>query len=110
MSKDMVFPREHDGCQPRLQGLVEPNDGNTSIPKPPGEVTRLRRGGYSLISTLGWQEEKYDEVQASALLQREFDSPLTLHPLEIYPNIGSSVFGDWSNLREAKSQRIGSPV
>jgi hypothetical protein len=76
MSKDMVFPREHDGCQPRLQGLVDPGPINddTSIPKPPGEVTRLRRGGYSLISALGWQEERYDEVQASALLQHKFNS------------------------------------
>lgn len=33
------------------------------IPKPPGQVTRLRRGGYTLIEALGWDEEYYKNVQ-----------------------------------------------
>ena len=35
------------------------------IPKPEGEVTRLKRGGYSLETTLGWSHERYVEIQVS---------------------------------------------
>ncbi|EJD43080.1 hypothetical protein AURDEDRAFT_167758 [Auricularia subglabra TFB-10046 SS5] len=33
------------------------------IPKPPGQVTRIRRGGYTLIEALGWDLEYYKNVQ-----------------------------------------------
>jgi len=38
------------------------------IPKPPGELTRLSRGGYSLERALGWDQERYRKVQVSLLL------------------------------------------
>lgn len=33
------------------------------IPKPPGEVSRLSRGGYNLGETLGWSKEDYGAVR-----------------------------------------------
>ncbi|EJD34478.1 hypothetical protein AURDEDRAFT_176478 [Auricularia subglabra TFB-10046 SS5] len=33
------------------------------IPKPAGQVTRLREGGYTLISALRWDPEQYKRVQ-----------------------------------------------
>lgn len=36
---------------------------DSQIPKPPGEVARLSRGGYSLAKVLMWDEEFYSEVQ-----------------------------------------------
>ncbi|EJD34211.1 hypothetical protein AURDEDRAFT_176742 [Auricularia subglabra TFB-10046 SS5] len=33
------------------------------IPKPAGQVTRIKRGGYTLISALGWDNDQYKRVQ-----------------------------------------------
>jgi hypothetical protein len=38
------------------------------IPKPPGELTRLSRGGYSLERALGWDQERYRKIQVSLSL------------------------------------------
>lgn len=38
------------------------------IPKPPGEVTRLKRGGYNLQDQLQWDEQQYHSVQVSISL------------------------------------------
>jgi hypothetical protein len=32
------------------------------VPKPKGEVSRLKRGGYNLKAVLGWKESLYNEV------------------------------------------------
>jgi hypothetical protein len=57
------YPTAH--TPPRLQSDLHLTDqGSASkIPKPPGEVTRLSRGGYSLRKALGWDERLYEEVQ-----------------------------------------------
>ena len=36
------------------------------IPKPPGEVTRLNRGGYNLQDKLNFSQAHYKEVQVSS--------------------------------------------
>ena len=38
---------------------------NTKIPKPKGELSRLKRGGYSLKQTLGWDDDHYRKVKVS---------------------------------------------
>jgi hypothetical protein len=35
------------------------------LPKPKGELSRLKRGGYSLKAVLAWDDEFYHKVQAS---------------------------------------------
>ena len=37
------------------------NDG--MIPKPPGEVSRPKRGGYNLQKALGWPDPKFGKLQ-----------------------------------------------
>ncbi|KAJ3854269.1 hypothetical protein EV368DRAFT_63428 [Lentinula lateritia] len=39
------------------------SDDDFLIPKPPGEVGRPGRGGYSLFEVLGWPKKKYDKVK-----------------------------------------------
>ncbi|KAJ3726394.1 hypothetical protein DFJ43DRAFT_1088012 [Lentinula guzmanii] len=39
------------------------SDDDFLIPKPPGEVGRPNRGGYSLYPVLGWPKKKYDKVK-----------------------------------------------
>ncbi|KAG1844675.1 hypothetical protein F4604DRAFT_1596060 [Suillus subluteus] len=42
------------------------------IPKPPGKVSRLKRGGYNLQETLGWSPLEYEEVRSFVIhLARE---------------------------------------
>ncbi|KAH7880260.1 uncharacterized protein C8R40DRAFT_1165169 [Lentinula edodes] len=45
--------------------LVFENDSDDDflIPKPPGEVGRPNRGGYSLFDVLSWPRKKYDQVK-----------------------------------------------
>lgn len=45
-----------------------------AIPKPPGQVTRIKRGGYRLIEVLAWDEEYYKNVQVR-LLHPATDAP-----------------------------------
>ncbi|EJD44639.1 hypothetical protein AURDEDRAFT_166428 [Auricularia subglabra TFB-10046 SS5] len=35
----------------------------SAIPKPPGQVTRIRRGGYKLVDKLGWDKNRYRAAQ-----------------------------------------------
>ena len=72
-----VFPEEH--LQPQhmwamrqvwLPERLPLNNEQLSaagckIPKPKGELSRLKRGGYSLKGTLGWDNEFYQAVQVS---------------------------------------------
>ncbi|EJD41723.1 hypothetical protein AURDEDRAFT_169149 [Auricularia subglabra TFB-10046 SS5] len=51
------------GVAPLGLPLLPPSSFPFPIPKPPGQVTRLKRGGYSLISALGWDNEQYIRVQ-----------------------------------------------
>ncbi|KAJ3870834.1 hypothetical protein F5051DRAFT_434326 [Lentinula edodes] len=39
------------------------SDDDFLIPKPPGEVGRPGRGGYSLFEVLSWPRKKYDKVK-----------------------------------------------
>ncbi|GAW06729.1 hypothetical protein LENED_008673 [Lentinula edodes] len=43
--------------------FVDDSDDDLLIPKPPGEVGRPNRGGYSLYPVLGWPKKKYDKVK-----------------------------------------------
>ncbi|KAJ3911623.1 hypothetical protein F5877DRAFT_55094 [Lentinula edodes] len=45
--------------------LVFENDSDDDflIPKPPSEVGRPNRGGYSLFDVLSWPRKKYDQVK-----------------------------------------------
>ncbi|KAJ3897935.1 hypothetical protein F5879DRAFT_927453 [Lentinula edodes] len=43
--------------------FVDNSDDDLLIPKPPGEVGRPNRGGYSLYPVLGWPKKKYDKVK-----------------------------------------------
>jgi hypothetical protein len=45
-----------------------PSDAHSKIPKPPGAVTRITRGGYSLKKELRWDPTQYEAVQVSTLL------------------------------------------
>ncbi|EJD50279.1 hypothetical protein AURDEDRAFT_121876 [Auricularia subglabra TFB-10046 SS5] len=45
-----------------------PSASHDLIPKPQGEVTRVKRGGYTLLSALDWDKEYYKRVQL--LVQR----------------------------------------
>lgn len=53
-------------------GPVDPRtlDDDVIIPKPPGEVTRPGRGGYSLDRALGWPDALYDTSTVSVSRRR----------------------------------------
>lgn len=40
---------------------------DAKVPKPKGELARLKRGGYSLKATLAWDDEFYQKVQVHKL-------------------------------------------
>src|ERR1700690_1089247 len=40
---------------------------NKKIPKPPGQLSRLSRGDYSLEQTLGWEKSVYLQVQVNII-------------------------------------------
>ncbi len=42
-----------------------------SIPKPPGEVTRLSRGGYNLREAVDWSKEQFEDIQVSTNLHSD---------------------------------------
>ncbi|KLO04504.1 hypothetical protein SCHPADRAFT_1003275 [Schizopora paradoxa] len=42
---------------------VLPSKLRAEIPKPPGEVSRISRGGYNLEEKLGWSKSEYGKVQ-----------------------------------------------
>ncbi|KAJ3872000.1 hypothetical protein F5051DRAFT_433394 [Lentinula edodes] len=48
---------------PPAMVFVDDSDDDLLIPKPPGEVGRPNRGGYSLYPVLGWPKKKYDKVK-----------------------------------------------
>ena len=49
------------------------------IPKPPGEVTRLNRGGYNLQDKLTVSQACYKAIQVSSYLVLISTSSLTIH-------------------------------
>jgi hypothetical protein len=72
-----VFPPEPKKDPPILPlRITWPSQGTApvqvqnlpgKIRKPPGEVTRLSRGGYSLQKVLGWDPERYKKILVSCL-------------------------------------------
>ena len=50
--------------------LVRKTSDNTppKIPKPPGDVTRVKRGGYRLSEAVRWDDRTYKDVRVSAPL------------------------------------------
>jgi hypothetical protein len=38
---------------------------DAKVPKPKGELSRLKRGGYSLKAALAWDDEFYHKVQVN---------------------------------------------
>lgn len=55
------------GCptDPAVADNLSMNLAKSKIPKPPGEVTRIERGGYNLQLALGWSDEQYKRLQVS---------------------------------------------
>ncbi|THU92397.1 hypothetical protein K435DRAFT_800519 [Dendrothele bispora CBS 962.96] len=49
------------GAEPVIPPVIAPI--SKKIPKPPGEVGRPGRGGYTLQKTLGWNNEVYRDVK-----------------------------------------------
>ncbi|KAJ4496411.1 hypothetical protein C8J55DRAFT_554137 [Lentinula edodes] len=56
------------------------SDDDFLIPKPPGEVGRPGRGGYSLFEVLGWPKKKYDKVKkfVNGLVEDHLDCELPM--------------------------------
>ncbi|KAJ3806469.1 hypothetical protein EV368DRAFT_68894 [Lentinula lateritia] len=48
---------------PPAMVFEDDSDDDFLIPKPPGEVGRPGRGGYSLFEVLSWPRKKYDKVK-----------------------------------------------
>ncbi|KAH7902874.1 hypothetical protein BJ138DRAFT_1120993 [Hygrophoropsis aurantiaca] len=44
-------------------GGALPN-ATSRVPKPKGEVTRISRDGYNLLTALGWTSDQYTEIQS----------------------------------------------
>jgi hypothetical protein len=54
---------------------IEAPDTCGKILRPKGELSRLKRGGYSLKGSLGWDDEFYEKVQViSSILLRSLYS------------------------------------
>ncbi|KAJ3765867.1 hypothetical protein FB446DRAFT_794638 [Lentinula raphanica] len=64
----------------------EDSEDDLLIPKPPGEVGRPNRGGYSLYPVLGWPKKKYDKVKLfiNELVEKHLDctAPMSDQGLE----------------------------
>ncbi|KAJ3753452.1 hypothetical protein EV360DRAFT_74507 [Lentinula raphanica] len=80
-----VSPKRERG-PPALVFEQDSDDDDLLIPKPPGEVGRLNRGGYSLFPVLGWPKKKYDKVKLfiNDLVEKHLDctAPMSDQPLE----------------------------
>lgn len=64
---------------------VQPTLGSSrpqKIPKPPGEVTRLKRGGYTLEDKLYVSHELYKTIQVCTYLFSPYFTVSNLHRLE----------------------------
>jgi hypothetical protein len=48
--------------------LNDATDADATIPKPSGQVTRLKRDGYNLQDKLKWKPDFYYEVQVCMFL------------------------------------------
>lgn len=104
MTKDRVFQPEPNGYQVGCDLIddLEP----ALVSKPSGEVTRLRRNGYSLSDVLKWSDEQYDTIQASLsdaqtrTVYLLFLLEFTL--LEVHPIVGNEAFGSFENFCETK--------
>ncbi|KAJ4496243.1 hypothetical protein C8J55DRAFT_414311 [Lentinula edodes] len=60
--------------------VFEDDSDDDLIPKPPGEVGRPNRGGYSLFLVLGWPKKKYDKVKnfINDLVEKHLDCGLPM--------------------------------
>ncbi|KAJ3746904.1 hypothetical protein EV360DRAFT_89981 [Lentinula raphanica] len=80
-----VSPKRERG-PPALVFEQDSDDEDLLIPKPPGEVGRPNRGGYSLFPVLGWPKKKYDKVKLfiNDLVEKHLDctAPMSDQPLE----------------------------
>jgi hypothetical protein len=54
------------------------------IPKPRGDVSRIKRGGYNLHEALGWPSSDYEETRVRVLTPTSYDSPLTIILLQTF--------------------------
>ncbi|THU95287.1 hypothetical protein K435DRAFT_859672 [Dendrothele bispora CBS 962.96] len=69
---------------PPSSDMPSPSDDENStdlgrkIPKPPGEVGRPGRGGYSLSTALGWDYKKYRKTYINQLCQDNLDVTVCL--------------------------------
>ncbi|KAJ3715650.1 hypothetical protein C8R42DRAFT_725464 [Lentinula raphanica] len=77
-------PKRERGPPPLV--FEEDSDDDLLIPKPPGEVGRPNRGGYSLYPVLGWPKKKYDKVKLfiNELVEKHLDctAPMSDQALE----------------------------
>jgi len=65
-----VWPEEVAICNPQNLQSLENGMAQVSwpMPKPPGQVSEVNKGGYSLSSVLGWEGKWYKTVQVSVVL------------------------------------------
>ena len=68
-------PRSHSAMTMRwswppeqLPRNIDALGTDTKVPKPKGELSRLKRGGYSLKAVLTWDDEFYYKVQVDCNL------------------------------------------
>ncbi|KAJ3768791.1 hypothetical protein FB446DRAFT_791987 [Lentinula raphanica] len=85
-STSVDTPQKRERGPPALVFERDSDDDDLLIPKPPGEVGRPNRGGYSLFPVLGWPKKKYDKVKLfiNDLVEKHLDctAPMSDQPLE----------------------------
>jgi hypothetical protein len=75
ITQHKVFLREVNSVAVTHLGLPPGPLAPSPLPKmskPPGEVGRLKRGGYNLQETLGWSPLEYEEVRVRTCYCRVF--------------------------------------
>lgn len=65
-----ITPQTHRSPTPSSPNDLRASPAGILIPKPPGEVSQLKRGGYSLSKTVGWSDEVYKAVQVRTHIRR----------------------------------------
>lgn len=62
----------HNSKDPPANTLASTSRMYPLVPKPPGEVSRIKRGGYTLQKVLMWDDEEYKNRQVSPCFTNYF--------------------------------------